>query len=74
MWLPQDAALEGQHGRLRLSYAKDRQIDLRGVAPQSSAASDALQASSTAFALWLPMAHLVICPPSISLLGDMTPC
>ena len=46
MWLPQDAALEGQQGRLRLSYAKDRQIDLRGVAPQSSAASDALQASA----------------------------
>ena len=39
----QDGAIEGQQGRLRLSYAKDRQTEVRGAVPQSSAASDALQ-------------------------------
>ena len=79
VWLPQDAALEGQQGRLRLSYAKDRQIDLRGVVPQSSAASDALQASSATWLsgfLWLhgTLAHPgQACLPPAALLTAAQP-
>ena len=53
--------MEGQQGKLRLSYAKDRQLDLRGSVPQSSAALDALQAStSLAWCGWLGCAGLLL--------------